>query len=188
MAFVELREERNWSIQAVVVVAGANDDKAVVSKQMVRFVAGIRLESFVVVEAVVRRPAVPVDSCTIALFELHVTKCFVISHGPEMLGLTLGAANRAVSSIDDDDAAATPEQLAAAAASGCASLVTHLSNPAIHKRAPLQQAIADVRLTVRKIFAEYLDARRFVQFEPPCLIGAASEGGADVFKMPVCYI
>ena len=38
-------------------------------------------------------------------------------------------------------------------------------------------------MTVRKIFSEYLDARHFKLFEPPCLIGAASEGGANVFKL-----
>lgn len=41
-----------------------------------------------------------------------------------------------------------------------------------------------VRMQVRKLFAEYLDSQGFVQFEPPCLIGAASEGGANVFQLP----
>jgi aspartyl/asparaginyl-tRNA synthetase len=174
MAFVELREERNWSIQAI---AAVNADGSV-SKQMVKFISNIRLESYVLVEAVVRKPKEPVQSCKVALYELHVTKCFVISHGPEMLGLTLSAASRAVSSVDEEDAAGVEQ------APGSASLVTHLNNPAMHKRAPVQQAISDVRATVRKIFANYLDARRFVQFEPPCLIGAASEGGANVFQLP----
>lgn len=54
----------------------------------------------------------------------------------------------------------------------------------MHKRAPVSQAIGDVRATVRRVFSEYLDARGFIQFEPPYLLGAASESGATVFKLP----
>lgn len=36
---------------------------------------------------------------------------------------------------------------------------------------------------MKKLFRSYLEARRFKEFEPPCLIGAASEGGANVFKL-----
>lgn len=41
-----------------------------------------------------------------------------------------------------------------------------------------------MRMTTRKLFAQYLEERDFVQFEAPCLIGAASEGGANVFQLP----
>ncbi len=34
------------------------------------------------------------------------------------------------------------------------------------------------------MFRSYLKARGFKEFEPPCLIGAASEGGANVFHLP----
>lgn len=64
-----------------------------------------------------------------------------------------------------------------------ASLSTHLNNPAMHKRAPVSQAIADIRIAVEDYFCEYLRARRFKRFHPPSLIGAASEGGANVFKL-----
>jgi len=54
----------------------------------------------------------------------------------------------------------------------------------MHKRAPISQAIADIRIAVEDLFCEYLRARRFKKFHPPSLIGAASEGGANVFKLP----
>jgi aspartyl/asparaginyl-tRNA synthetase len=63
-----------------------------------------------------------------------------------------------------------------------ASLATHLNNPAMHKRAPISQAIADIRIAVEDYFCDYLKARRFKKFHPPSLIGAASEGGANVFS------
>merc|ERR1712000_661430 len=65
-----------------------------------------------------------------------------------------------------------------------ASLATHLNNPAMHKRAPVSQAIADIRIAVEDLFCEYLKQNRFKKFHPPSLIGAASEGGANVFKLP----
>lgn len=190
MAFVELREERNWTIQGVV---SASVEGKPVSKQMVKWVGALRLESFVLVEATVQKPLEPVKSCRVSEYELHPTKVYLIAPGPEVLPLGLNAANRAIASFDDEDPqapAATPAEgvenlsIADAAAAPSASLSTHLNNPAMHKRAPVQQAIADVRMTVRKLFSEYLESKDFVQFEPPCLIGAASEGGANVFSLP----
>ncbi|KAI6089693.1 aspartyl-tRNA synthetase [Hypoxylon rubiginosum] len=191
MAFVELREERNWTVQGVM---AASAEGKPVSKQMVKWVGALRLESFVLVEATVQKPLEPVKSCRVSDYELHLTKCYLIASGPEVLPLGLNAANRAIASFEDEEpalsGAAAPTEavenlsLTDAAAAPSASLSTHLNNPAMHKRAPVQQAIADVRMTVRKLFAEYLDARDFVQFEAPCLIGAASEGGANVFSLP----
>jgi aspartyl/asparaginyl-tRNA synthetase len=53
----------------------------------------------------------------------------------------------------------------------------------MHKRAPVSQAIADIRIEVEELFREYLRARRFKNFHPPSLIGAASEGGANVLQL-----
>ncbi|KAI1772716.1 aspartyl-tRNA synthetase [Hypoxylon cercidicola] len=186
MAFVELREERNWTIQGVM---AASAEGKPVSKQMVKWVGALRLESFVLVEATVQKPLEPVKSCKVSDYELHLTKCYLIASGPEVLPLGLNAANRAIASFEDEDPSAPTEavenlSITESAAAPSASLSTHLNNPAMHKRAPVQQAIADVRMTVRKLFAEYLDSKDFVQFEAPCLIGAASEGGANVFSLP----
>lgn len=63
-------------------------------------------------------------------------------------------------------------------------MLVHLDNVAMHKRAPVQRAIADVRMEMKDVFRSYLKARGFKEFEPPCLIGAASEGGSNVFRMP----
>jgi aspartyl-tRNA synthetase len=53
----------------------------------------------------------------------------------------------------------------------------------MHKRAPVQQTIAVWNsLTLR--FKLYLESRRFKEYQPPCLIGAASEGGGNVFRLP----
>lgn len=194
MAFLELREERNWSVQAIIAATKPDDvdEKNPVSKQMVKWVGSIRPESFVLVEAIVAKPYEPVKSCKVADAELHLRKVYMIAPGPESLNLQLAASNKPVSKLEDEDPAdaaiSAVESLSvsdtSASAAPAASLATHLNNPVMHKRAPVQQAIADVRMAVRKLFSEYLDAHEFVQFEPPCLIGAASEGGANVFRLP----
>lgn len=71
MAFVELREEGNWAVQGVL---AASADGRGVSRQMVKWVLGVKLESYVVVEAVVRRPLEAVKSCRVSGFELHLCK------------------------------------------------------------------------------------------------------------------
>ncbi|OAA72242.1 aspartyl-tRNA synthetase [Cordyceps fumosorosea ARSEF 2679] len=192
MAFVELREERDWAIQGVV---AASAEGTPVSKQMVKWIGAVSLESFVLVEGRVERPLEPVKSVRVSEFELHITKCYVVSRGPEVLGMGLAVSGRPVANFDDEEPstdagveAATKAVEAASLEPGAAlpgaSMATHLSNPAMHKRSPVQQAIADVRVATRKLFAEYLDAQGFNQFEPPCLIGAASEGGSNVFGLP----
>ncbi|CAD6502090.1 BgTH12-02331 [Blumeria graminis f. sp. triticale] len=181
MAFVELREESNWTAQGVV----ASNNEGSVSKQMVKWIGGLKLESFILLEAVVKKPLEPVKSCKVHGVELHLVKVYLISAAPEMLGLGLAAANRAVGRLDEEDTTETKDEgLHITESTPLASLATHLNNPAMHKRAPVSQAIADIRIAVEDLFCEYLRARRFKKFHPPSLIGAASEGGSNVFRMP----
>lgn len=186
MCFVEIREERDWAIQGVV---AASQEGKPVSKQMVKWIGALNLEGFVLLEGRVEKPLEPVKSVRVSNYELHITKCYIVSPGPEVLGMGLVVAGKAVTNFDDEDASGPVdevkegvENLAVDNIPG-ASMITHLNNPAMHKRAPVQQAIADVRMTTRKLFAEYLENQGFNLFEPPCLIGAASEGGANVFGM-----
>jgi aspartyl/asparaginyl-tRNA synthetase len=80
MAFVELREVGSWAIQGVV---AASAEGKPVSRQMVKWIGGIKLESYVVVEATVQKPLEPVKSCRVSEFELHLTKVYVVATAPE---------------------------------------------------------------------------------------------------------
>lgn len=185
MCFVELREIEDWSIQAVI---AASPEGEPVSKQMVKWVGAISLESYVAVEATVQKPLEPVKSCKVSNYELHITKIYCIARGPEMLGLTMGASNAAIVRDEEDEGIEGKVQALSVADDAApalgATLRTHLENIVMHKRAPLQQAIQTVRETVRDLFVEYFKKNGFHSFEPPCLIGAASEGGANVFGLP----
>ncbi|KAK3372031.1 hypothetical protein B0H63DRAFT_286534 [Podospora didyma] len=187
MVFVELRPEGNWTIQGIV---AANQEGAPVSKQMVKYCGAITPESFVVVEAVVQKPLEPVKSCKVSHYELHITKLYLHAKAPEMLGMTLAASNRPVANFSDESAPVEEgvEKLSIAPAGEtavpAASMLTHLDCIVMHKRAPVQQAIADIRIAVKDLFREFLKSKGFKEFEAPCLIGAASEGGANVFRLP----
>ncbi|TWU75380.1 hypothetical protein ED733_001255 [Metarhizium rileyi] len=187
MGFVELRKGGNWDIQGVIM---ASEDEPVVSRRMVKWVASISPESFVAVEAKVKQPLEPVKSCRVSGFELHITKCYVLASAPTTLGMTIGTASQPIVNFSDENDqvggdvdTGKPAVAAAESTAPAASMLTHLDNIAMHKRAPVQQAIADIRIEVKRLFRSYLESRGFKEFEPPCLIGAASEGGGNVFRL-----
>ncbi|KAK0613119.1 hypothetical protein B0T17DRAFT_542879 [Bombardia bombarda] len=187
MVFVELREFGNWTIQGIV---AANPEQTPVSRQMVKWVGSTNDESFCVVQGTVQKPLEPVKSCRVSNYELHITKLFVVASAPAMLGMTLAAANRPIANFSDEEVPVEDgvEKLSIAASSEptgvpAASMLTHLDNIIMHKRAPVQQAIADIRMEVKDLFRSYLKSHGFKEFEPPCLIGAASEGGSNVFGL-----
>ncbi|KAM5345291.1 hypothetical protein ACJ41O_011153 [Fusarium nematophilum] len=187
MGFVELRKGGNWDIQGVIM---ASEEEPVVSRRMVKWVTSINPESFVAVEAKVKQPLEPVKSCRVSGLELHITKCFVLAPAPAMLGMTMEAASQPIVNFSDESArvgdvdTGKVAKAATETTAPAASMLTHLDNIAMHKRTPVQQAIADIRIEVKRLFRGYLEPRRFKEFEPPCLIGAASEGGGNVFRLP----
>lgn len=113
MAFVELREEGNWTIQGVV---AASSEGTPVSKQMVKWIGALKLESFVSLEATVQKPLEPVKSCKVSNYELHLTKVYLVAAAPETLDLGLAASGRAVTNLDDE---AVGEQVEKAVESTC---------------------------------------------------------------------
>ncbi|KAK4666128.1 hypothetical protein QC763_406640 [Podospora pseudopauciseta] len=141
---------------------------------MVRWIAGINPESFVVIEAGVQRPIEPVKRCRVSNFELRITRCYLLAPAPVILGMTLAAANRPVVDFNDEvigaKAGVREEEETDKEGPPAASMLVHLDNIAMHKRAPVQQAIADIRMEMKHLFRSYLKARGFKEFEPPSLL------------------
>ncbi|KAK0633088.1 aspartyl-tRNA synthetase-like protein [Immersiella caudata] len=193
MVFVEIRERGNWAIQGI---AAANAE-GTVSRQMVKWIGSVNLESFVIVEGTIEKPLEPVKACRVSGYEVHITKFFVHAAAPQILGMTLATANRPITNFSDEQAPVDEgvEKLSLTstepAGIPAATMLTHLDNIVMHKRAPVQQAIADIRVEVKDLFREYLKQRGFKERETrdckltcTSLIGAASEGGANVFRLP----
>jgi aspartyl-tRNA synthetase len=99
IAFIELGKG-NESIQGVI---AASAEGKPVSKQMVKWAGSVKLESIIVVEAMVEQPKEPVKSCSVSNFELHIIKLYVVASAPDMLPLSVATASRAVGGVDEED-------------------------------------------------------------------------------------
>jgi aspartyl-tRNA synthetase len=145
----------------------------IISKQMVKFVAGITKESVIDVEGVVKSVPVPIDGCAIKDRELLVTRIFVVSAAAARLPLQLEDASR-------------PELKEGEADDGLNIRVnqdTRLDNRILDLRTAANQAIFRLEAGVCDLFRKSLSSRGFVEIHTPKIISAASEGGANVFEV-----
>lgn len=63
-------------------------------------------------------------------------------------------------------------------------LETRLNWRFLDFRAPTTNAVFRVQNGLITAFRELLSAEGYMEFQPPCIIGSASEGGADLFAIP----
>ena len=164
MAFLTLRQQSEL-IQCLIKADGEQ-----VLKQMVKFAGSINLESIVVVHGEVRKVEEPIKSATVQDAEIHVSKIYVISAAPEQLPILIEDASR---SDAEAEAAGLP----------VVNLDTRLDARVIDLRTTTNQAIFKIQAGVGKLFREFLDKKGFVEIHTPKLLGAATEGGANVFEV-----
>lgn len=138
-----------------------------ISKKMVKFVADITKESIVDVECWVRKSPIKIESCTQKDVELHATQVFVASASEARLPIQLEDAMRAES---DENLSVVNQD-------------TRLDNRVIDLRTPTNQAIYRIVAGVCKLFRDTLDVKGFTEIHTPKIISAASEGGANVFRV-----
>ncbi|RNF24100.1 putative aspartyl-tRNA synthetase [Trypanosoma conorhini] len=159
LAFMVLREGGH-SIQATAAVAEE------VPKEMVDFIGQIPCESIVDVEATVCGVEEPITSTTQHDIELKVHKVHVLSEALRVLPFTLEDASRRESEegikINFD---------------------TRLACRWLDLRTPASNAIFKMQSRVGQYFRQFLLDHDFVEIHSPKIIAAASEGGANVFKV-----
>lgn len=165
LAFLTLRQQSEL-IQALV---KASPDGSV-SKQMVKWAGSLNLESIVLVRGVLRKVSEPIKSATVSHLEVHVTDLHVISETPSELPILLEDASRS-------------EAEAEAAGLPVVNLDTRLDNRCIDLRTVTNQAIFRIQAGVCALFREFLSNRQFTEIHTPKLLGAPSEGGANVFEV-----
>eukprot|EP00698_Gefionella_okellyi_P018877 TRINITY_DN5712_c0_g1_i1.p1 TRINITY_DN5712_c0_g1~~TRINITY_DN5712_c0_g1_i1.p1 ORF type:complete len:583 (+),score=130.10 TRINITY_DN5712_c0_g1_i1:60-1808(+) len=188
-AFCVLRQSFN-TVQLTAFVAKAVDDKPLaISAEDIGFLAGIPKESIIDVQATVVSVEKPIQSCTQRNIELHPAKVYCVSMS-EQLPFQIDDAARP----DPDEYAHGDAKLPEAAAAELAAegdkrqetrvlQDTRLDYRWIDLRTPANQAIYRVQSMVGLLFREFLAKRDFIEIHTPKLIGAASEGGAAVFKL-----
>jgi nondiscriminating aspartyl-tRNA synthetase len=167
MAFLVLRQGMD-TIQSLVQVAADGS----VSKQMVKWAASINMESIVMVTGTVKKVAEEIKSASISDAEVHITKIHCTSEAPAQPALLFEDASRSTAEVEAGEGRFPTVQL-----------VTRLDNRVVDLRILSNQAIFRLSSGVGKFFRDYLHNLGFVEFHTPKLIAAASEGGANVFKV-----
>lgn len=158
------------------------------SRQMVKWVKSITLQSQVLVYGVVKKPIDYVKSTTIGHLEIHVKRLFVIARAEAPLPVQVEDCERPLpeeSSLQPTESQTeVKKELAADGdARPSVSLNSRLNNRTIDLRAKLNQAIFRIKDGVVILFSNFLRAKGFVGVQTPKLLGAATEGGASVFEV-----
>ncbi|BHF58060.1 Aspartate--tRNA ligase, cytoplasmic [Sparganum proliferum] len=160
LCFIIIRG-RQYLLQAVLSVG----DK--VSTNMLKFAAAITKESIIDVFGTIKSTPSLVEGCCPDNVEMHVQKVFVVSASAPQLPLQIEDAMRP----EDDETLSHVNQ------------DTRLDNRYIDLRTPVNQSIYRVEHGIVHFFMEYLDNKGFTNIHTPKMISAASEGGANVFKV-----
>lgn len=158
--FVMIRQ-RYFTVQGFLAV---NEN---VSKQMVKYAANINKESIIDVEGIVTPVEQKITSCSQEDVEIQIEKIYVISQSDPRLPLQIEDASRP----ETDEALAHVNQ------------DTKLDNRIIDLRTTTNQAIYKLQAAVCRLFREHLNSKGFNEIHTPKIISAASEGGANVFKV-----
>ncbi|CAN1234495.1 Aspartate--tRNA ligase 2, cytoplasmic [Linum perenne] len=163
MAFVVVRQGVS-TVQCVVTV-----QPDVVSRQMVKFVAGLSSESTVNVQGVVSVPSVAITGATQQV-EIQVRKFFCVNRALPTLPFNIIDASWSEKEIGGDKLVRVNQD-------------TRLNNRVLDLRTPANQAIFRIESKIVSVFREFLESEDFVEIITPKLIAGSSEGGAAVFKL-----
>ncbi|KAF2839078.1 aspartyl-tRNA synthetase [Patellaria atrata CBS 101060] len=171
LAFLNFRQGTD-SVQAVV----AEGEK--ISRKMVKFAAAVPVESVVLVKGLLVKTQEEVKSASIKDVEVHVVELHIISRADSMLPLQIEDAERPLPAEGKEE-----EPQAAEGERPFVGLNTRLNNRVLDLRARQNRAIFRIKHGVTQLFQEFLNARGFIMTQTPKLMGAASEGGANVFRV-----
>lgn len=166
MCFLNLRQ-RTESVQALLVVTPEK-----VSKQMVKWAAGLATESIVLVEGVVEKVAEPIKSASVSDVEVHINTLYLISGVDGRLPFSVEDANRPEAELEAENSQYNR-----------VLLETRLNNRVVDLRTQTNQAIFKLQAAIGKFFRDYLEGHGFTEIHSPKLQGAATESGASVFKV-----
>lgn len=158
--FFVLRQQK-WTVQVLVAVGDQ------VSKQMIKFIAGIPKESIIDVEGVVRSVGQKIESCSQQEVEVHGEQVWVVSAAAQRLPLQIEDLSRP----EGENDLATVNQ------------DSRLDNRILDLRTVTSQSIFRLEAGVCRLFRDILTENGFVEIHTPKIIPAASEGGANVFEV-----
>lgn len=140
-------------------------------------------ESIVEIKAKVVKPEKPVESCTQKI-ELVVEEFWVVNKSAPILPFQIEVASQLVTNqAAEDTGVEEHKEGEEPATKGIVTQKTRLDNRIIDLRVPTNQAIFKLQSGVCRLYREFMMKNGFIEIHSPKMIGGASEGGANVFKM-----
>lgn len=180
-----------------------------VSPQMIKFICSIPHESLVDVEALVTKVDKPIESCTISNYELQIKKFFLVVPCVNVLPFQIEDANRKTQKGMEDEpekAQEKPQETTEEKKDEkkdkkdkkekkdkdkdkkekveiIVKSDTRFDNRVLDLRVAATQSMMRLQSAVGQLYREYLYKENFIEIHSPKLIGGASEGGTNVFKL-----
>ncbi|KAJ5235344.1 Aspartate--tRNA ligase cytoplasmic [Penicillium citrinum] len=171
LAFLMLRQQ-GQKIQAVIAAAEP------ISRQMIKYTGGLNVNSIVQVTGLIKKPEIPISSATIQNLEIHIRKVYMISEAAQMLPMQVKDAERPPPVETTDDAPQVDSEGAP-----IVTLKTRLDNRVLDLQTETSQAITWISSGVAQLFSEYMIKSGSRWIFTPKLVGAATEGGSNVFEV-----
>lgn len=169
LAFLMLRQQ-GQKVQAVIAAAEP------ISRQMVKYTGGLNVNSIVQVTGIVKKAQIPIVSATYSNLEIHIRKVYMISEAVQQLPMQVKDAER-------PPPESTEEGQVDAEGAPVVTLNTRLNNRVLDFQTEANQAISWISSGVAELFAEYMLKNGSRWIATPKLVGAATEGGSNVFEI-----
>ena len=152
---------------------------------MVDYIGGLPAESIVDMKGVVTVPDQPVESATQKMVELQITDFHCVVKTKAALPFLMEDACRPESGKETDVGAYNEDDEEPPAEDGVIRVgqKVRLDYRWLDLRTPANQSIFRIESMVGCLFRETLMKKGFVEIHTPKLIGGASEGGSEVFKL-----
>lgn len=178
-AFATVRSSL-YSVQGVCFEDGKD-----ISNAMVKYIAGLPLESVVDMKGTVTLPEKEIESATQKNVEIQITSFHCVSKAKNSLPFNMEDACRPESGKETDVGAYNEDDEEEQHEDGQARVgqKMRLDFRWLDLRTPANQSIFRVESMVGCLFRECLLKRGFVEIHTPKLIGGASEGGSEVFTL-----
>jgi len=171
-----------YSVQAVCF----ESEEKKISKEMIKYIAGLPVESVVDVKGVITIPDTPIDSATQKEVELQITHFHCVNKTSAAMPFQMEDACRPDLEKETDVGAYTgKEDQSKPAADGLVRVgqEARLNYRWVDLRTPANQAIFRIESMIGCLFRECLMSKGFVEIHTPKIIGGSSEGGSDVFTL-----
>lgn len=166
---------------------------------MEKFIGGLSNESIIDIYGKVVVVSKPIESATQKDVEIQINKCFLVVYA---YPLPIQVSDAMIPEEDEkktevkveekvevkvetkvEDKKKKKEKVEEKKKPGPIGQEVRLDNRVIDMRAPANLAIFKIQSTIGHYFREYLHKQEFFEIHTPKLIGTASEGGTEVFKV-----